>query len=57
MKDYCATCNKTEQCELAHNINFCIDCKEYFGCPVRTESCENYHYIECNNGFEIEEEE
>ena len=54
MKNYCATCH-IKNCELRDQINFCEDCADYANCTICYEYCDNGHAVECNNGFEIDE--
>lgn len=52
--NHCDTCEFADKCELANGINFCEDCKDCKDCPIKSCVCDAGHYIECNNGFEIE---
>lgn len=52
--DYCSNCEYREDCELVDNINFCEDCKDYYSCGLCYIDCKAGHPIECNNGFELE---
>lgn len=52
MCDYCLNCEHREDCELADNINFCEDCKDYPHCDICYGYCEGGYAVECNNGFE-----
>ena len=56
MKCYCDTCN-VASCELRNQTNFCEDCAEYDYCTIHSEWCDAGYEIECNNGFEIDDEE
>ena len=51
----CDGCEYYNECEYADNYNFCDDCKDCFGCPIRSVSCKAGYDIECNNGFEERE--
>ncbi len=55
MKNYCKRCT-VEHCELRDEVNFCEDCAEYKTCPICYDCCESGHAIECNNGFESQNE-
>lgn len=52
--NHCDTCEFADKCELANGINFCEDCKDCKDCSIKNCVCDAGHYIECNNGFEIE---
>lgn len=52
---HCDYCPYAKDCELAHEINFCEDCKDYDTCTILS-SCDGGHYVECNNGFEPKDE-
>lgn len=47
----CNGCEYYNECEYADNYNFCDDCKDCFGCPIKSVSCKAGYDIECNNGF------
>ena len=51
MKNYCEGCKYESNCKIAYSVNFCRNCRDYYDCEIRTEFCEDMHYIECNNGF------
>lgn len=58
MKCYCDTC-EVKDCDLRDNVNFCEDCAEYRTCPLHDGvfgTCEAGYDIECNNGFELDED-
>ena len=58
MKDRCSICEHSDSCKFAHYYNFCEDCKDYWDCTIRisSEECLKGYEIECNNGFEDEDE-
>lgn len=51
MEDKCYGCEYEDTCELAHEVSFCEDCKDFDNCDI-LEMCDGGEYIECNNGFE-----
>ena len=53
----CFACEFKEGCPLARIINFCEDCKDYDTCWIKGVSCEAGYEIECNNGFEDDDEQ
>lgn len=53
-ENYCDTCDLYEDCEYAGNICFCDFCADRKDCTVKCVTCDAGHYIECNNGFEVE---
>ena len=52
----CWGCEYIDNCELAEQINFCEDCKDYPNCGICDSYCQAGHEIECNNGFEPKSE-
>lgn len=56
MRDYCEECKYVNKCEYAFSIRFCRDCKDYWDCDIRNVCCKAGHDIECDNGFEEENE-
>lgn len=52
----CWGCEYIDNCELAEQINFCEDCKDYPNCGICNGYCQAGHEIECNNGFEPKSE-
>lgn len=50
--NYCSTCEFADTCEIADITNFCDDCKDCDGCTLKYVTCQAGHDIECNNGFE-----
>ena len=57
-RDYCETCDYADKCEYAYSVRFCRDCKDYRDCSLRLYggSCYAGYDIECDNGFEEENE-
>jgi len=51
MYDKCYDCEFEGKCELAHEVSFCEDCKDFDNCDILS-MCDGGEYIECNNGFE-----
>lgn len=56
MRDYCETCDFANKCSYAYAVRFCRECKDYWDCDIRNVSCMAGHDIECDNGFEEENE-
>lgn len=53
---YCETCNYANKCSYAYSTRFCVDCKDYRNCDICYVTCKAGHAIECDNGFETENE-
>ena len=45
MYDKCYGCEFEENCELAHGVSFCEDCKDFDNCDI-LEMCDGGKYIE-----------
>ena len=57
LKNRCYLCEYNETCELAFIVNFCDDCIDCDICDIKScTGCEMGYDIECNNGFESEED-
>lgn len=54
--NHCDYCEYADECELADCINFCEDCRDYHTCTICYSYCKAGHEIECNNGFEDEDD-
>ena len=52
----CEDCEFNDECEYVDNYNFCDDCRGSIYCTIRSVSCKAGYDIECDNGFELEEE-
>ena len=52
IKEHCVGCKYEYDCDFAHNINFCENCKDFDRCSIRYVYCKAGHELECNNGFE-----
>lgn len=60
MKDFCKDCQYQADCKyFSQGYRFCENCADSSNCELRltAEMCDAYHEIECNNGYEEQEDE